>query len=112
MNTFNTLKREFELMEKEESLLGSVNETFASAMNSKRGRIEFLEQFDKVVRGLRVNLEQATKQKDQAAQDKNKIMKEHQELIEKQRNYFTAVSELQKECDINEKLVAAAEKAQ
>ena len=95
-------------MEKEESLLGSVNETFPNAMKSSKGRAEFLTQFESVVVGLRTNVEQAQKQKDLAVQERNTVMNEYQALIEKQRNYFTAVADLQRECDINDKLLSSA----
>lgn len=97
INTYNTLKQQFELMEKEESLLGSITDTFQKGMFGSKQ--DFLQQLQQVVTGLRTNLDQAERRREDLNQEKIVLMQRYQTLLEQQRMYYVAVGDLQKQCE-------------
>mmetsp|Transcript_8414 Transcript_8414/g.10966 ORF Transcript_8414/g.10966 Transcript_8414/m.10966 type:complete len:601 (-) Transcript_8414:1528-3330(-) len=106
VSTYNTLKQVHELLVKEESLLQSVIDSFSVAMKSSRGKEEFISQISCIVDGLKSNLKQAEKRKAQAFIQRDERQQDYQQYIEKQRDYFKAVKDLQRACELNEELVS------
>eukprot|EP00516_Mucochytrium_quahogii_P004690 CAMPEP_0203762498 /NCGR_PEP_ID=MMETSP0098-20131031/15373_1 /ASSEMBLY_ACC=CAM_ASM_000208 /TAXON_ID=96639 /ORGANISM=" , Strain NY0313808BC1" /LENGTH=612 /DNA_ID=CAMNT_0050656935 /DNA_START=17 /DNA_END=1855 /DNA_ORIENTATION=+ len=104
VTTYNTLETIYELLEKEASLLQSVNDTFRVSMGSKMGRIQFLEQFQGIITGLRGRLNQLNRNLSTATTERSAKEYIYQNLLEQQRKYFQAVKDFQVECDRNEQL--------
>ncbi|GMF53197.1 unnamed protein product [Phytophthora fragariaefolia] len=103
---YNTLKTKHEFLEKEISLINSINENFDVAMGSKTATQAFFGQIETIIQNV-----QSTVSKQQLARDDHQFSVEtldskYQLLLEQERMYVNAIREFQKECEKNEKLVA------
>ncbi|KUF78576.1 Coiled-coil domain-containing protein 93 [Phytophthora nicotianae] len=106
---YNTLKTTHEFLEKEISLINSINDNFDVAMGSKTATQAFFMQVDNIIQNV-----QGTVTKQQNARDDHQTSVEtldskYQLLLEQERMYVNAIREFQKECEKNEKLVARLE---
>lgn len=103
---YNTLKTTHEFLEKEISLINSINDNFGVAMGSKTATQAFFMQIDNIIQNV-----QGTVTKQQNARDDHQgsvetLDSKYQLLLEQERMYVNAIREFQKECEKNEKLVA------
>ncbi|KAG7382883.1 Coiled-coil domain-containing protein 93 [Phytophthora pseudosyringae] len=106
---YNTLKTTHEFLEKEISLINSINENFDVAMGSKTATQAFFVQIENIIQNV-----QGTVAKQKTARDDHQFSVEmldskYQLLLEQERMYVNAIREFQKECEKNEKLVARLE---
>ncbi|OWZ23963.1 hypothetical protein PHMEG_0001097 [Phytophthora megakarya] len=106
---YNTLKTTQEFLEKEISLINSINENFDVAMGSKTATQAFFMQIENIIQNV-----QGTVTKQQSARDGHQSSVEtldskYQLLLDQERMYVNAIREFQKECEKNEKLVARLE---
>ncbi|GMF14490.1 unnamed protein product [Phytophthora lilii] len=106
---YNTLKTTHEFLEKEISLINSINENFDVAMGSKTATQAFFMQIENIIQNV-----QSSVAKQQTARDDHQFSVEtldskYQLLLEQERMYVNAIREFQKECEKNEKLVARLE---
>lgn len=101
---YNTLKTTHEFLEKEISLINSINENFDVAMGSKAATQAFFMQLESIIQNV-----QGTVGKQQTALGDHQTSVEtldskYQLLLEQERMYVNAIREFQKECERNEKL--------
>ncbi|KAL4166134.1 hypothetical protein KRP22_013399 [Phytophthora ramorum] len=106
---YNTLKTTHEFLEKEISLINSINDNFDVAMGSKTATQEFFVQMESIIQNV-----QGTVAKQQTARDDHQFSVEaldskYQLLLEQERMYVNAIQEFQKECEKNEKLMSRLE---
>ncbi|KAG2518591.1 hypothetical protein JM16_005244 [Phytophthora kernoviae] len=106
---YNTLKTTHEFLEKEISLINSINENFDVAMGSKTATQAFFMQMESIIQNV-----QGTVGKQQTARGDHQASVEtldskYQLLLEQERMYVSAIREFQKECEKNEKLVSRIE---
>eukprot|EP00644_Phytophthora_capsici_P006635 jgi/Phyca11/528975/estExt2_fgenesh1_pm.C_PHYCAscaffold_360048 len=103
---YNTLKTKHEFLEKEISLINSINENFDVAMASKTATEAFFMQIENIIQNV-----QGTVTKQQLARDDHQFTVEtldskYQLLLEQERMYVNTIREFQKECEKNERLTA------
>ncbi|KAG1702145.1 hypothetical protein DVH05_009937 [Phytophthora capsici] len=103
---YNTLKTKHEFLEKEISLINSINENFDVAMASKTATEAFFMQIENIIQNV-----EGTVTKQQLARDDHQFTVEtldskYQLLLEQERMYVNAIREFQKECEKNERLTA------
>ncbi|KAG7393177.1 Coiled-coil domain-containing protein 93 [Phytophthora boehmeriae] len=108
---YNTLKTTHDFLEKEISLIDSINENFDVAMGSNTATQAFFMQMDNIIQNV-----QGTVGKQQTARDNHQVSVEtldskYQLLLEQERLYVNAIREFQKECERNEKLVSRIEES-
>ncbi|KAK1942736.1 Coiled-coil domain-containing protein 93 [Phytophthora citrophthora] len=101
---YNTLKTTHEFLEKEISLINSINENFDVAMGSKTATQAFFIQIENIIENV-----QGTVTKQQSARDDHQFTVEtldskYQLLLEQERMYVNAIREFQRECEKNERL--------
>ncbi len=109
ITTYNMLETTQELMEKEHSLLQSVEENFNLASRSDQGREQLLHQLDHVLAGLRARLSQIQTKFARSKEELDLKSAEYHKLLGSQREYFRAVKDFQNECDRHDVLVASYE---
>ena len=103
-STYNTLEQTHNYLQKEASLIQSINDTFAQSMRSAKGKDSFVQQFDTIIANLKGNLKQINAKRDERSAAREESNAKYQQLVEKQRRYFRAVKDFQTECLRNEML--------
>ncbi|CAI5705110.1 hypothetical protein KXD40_008668 [Peronospora effusa] len=106
---YNTIKTTHEFLEKEISLINSISENFDVAMSSKAATQAFFMQIENIIHSV-----QGTVAKQKIARDDHQCRVEtleskYQLLLEQERTYVNAIRQFQKECEMNEKLLARLE---
>lgn len=102
VNTYNTLQKQYELMEKEESLLQSIVDSLKDVRKSPQVAQDFHASFDKVLQGLEANLLQNEALHVEALEQKKCREGEYKDLLEQQELYFHILAQLQEECKVNQ----------
>lgn len=109
---YNRLNTMFKYMQSELSILESIITNFPVGMRSTTSRAQMIEQFDKMLQGVRMSREQVDKQYEGVHEKELKLIVKHDKLLEKQRTYFKIVKDFQEECTINEKLTSTLQAIQ
>lgn len=107
--TYNMLESTRNYLQKEEKLISSINDKFATEMRSRSSKSAFVKGCVKVVEGLRQNLERSNNKLLQAQEHRDDAKAAQQRAIDKQRAYYQCVKEFQEACDRNEQLTAKLE---
>lgn len=103
---YNTLDDTRMYMNKEVSLLNSINDNFEQAMSSASNRDQFLKQFEQIVEGVKQNRAKVERRKQEEKMKRDELNDKLLEHIEKQRLYFKTVKDFQEECRKNEILLS------
>ena len=108
-STYNTLEQTHNYLQKEASLIQSINDTFAQSMKSAKGKDSFVQQFDTIIANLKENLTQINAKREERAAAREESNLKYQQLVDQQRRYFRAVKDFQTECLRNEMLTEQLE---
>eukprot|EP00771_Trimastix_marina_P000239 gnl/Trimastix_PCT/1248.p1 GENE.gnl/Trimastix_PCT/1248~~gnl/Trimastix_PCT/1248.p1 ORF type:complete len:602 (+),score=167.59 gnl/Trimastix_PCT/1248:57-1808(+) len=101
---FNTLSEKKEYLEREVSLLQSIQENFAPSMRNKGTQKAFIENVEKVVQSVVANLERVHSTRDSERACCDIKAQQYAKIVEDQRRYFKLVKQFQEECTRNEYL--------
>ncbi|CAG9759776.1 unnamed protein product [Ceutorhynchus assimilis] len=107
---YNTLEDKRVYMQKELSLLNSIADNYPEAMQSLSGKEEFLEQFQKIVDGVRSNRLKIENKVLEEKWKRDHVAGSLQNLLELQRACAIAVKQLSLECKNYESLMANEQK--
>ncbi|XP_052865302.1 coiled-coil domain-containing protein 93 [Anopheles cruzii] len=102
---YNTLDDTKLYLEKEMSLLNSIYDNYASAMQTPHMREQFVQQFDTIVEGIRATKTKLRKKCDEERAKRDALNGQLQCLVEQQRKYAATVKQLTLECQRNEALM-------
>lgn len=105
-STYNALDQKRTYIQKEDSLVTSISSNFSSAMASKTGRVQYLNQCGSILGTLQATLQAERSKLESQVKLRDAAAGEQQKLIESQRLYFRALKVFQEECDKNEALSA------
>ncbi|XP_055637775.1 coiled-coil domain-containing protein 93 isoform X2 [Toxorhynchites rutilus septentrionalis] len=103
---YNTLDDTKLYLEKEMSLLNSIYDNYGNAMLSFSSREQFLQQFENIVEGIRVNKTKVKRKCDDERAKRDGLNAQLLCLVEQQRKYAATVKQLTVECQRNEALLA------
>jgi chromosome segregation ATPase len=103
-NTFNTLVDTRECLEREVSILNSIQKSYSSSMKSKNAKQQFIESLEAVVASLEKSLEAAKSKFETEKKKRDDLDVLHSQLVEKERSYYKAAKEFQEECRKAEQL--------
>lgn len=104
-STFNTLQLIYEYLEKEESILQSVHDTFVQSMKSSKGQKEFLDQLKEISKSVNANLMNAVQKRDARKAERDAREIEYTTLMNQQREYLESLKDFRDECNKNELLL-------
>ncbi|XP_050084111.1 coiled-coil domain-containing protein 93 [Anopheles aquasalis] len=102
---YNTLDDTKVYLEKEMSLLNSIYDNYASAMQKPQTREQFIQQFDSIVEGIRTTKASLRRKCDEERSKRDALNGQLQLLVEQQRKYAATVKQLTLECQRNEALM-------
>ncbi|XP_035783356.1 coiled-coil domain-containing protein 93-like isoform X2 [Anopheles albimanus] len=102
---YNTLDDTKVYLEKEMSLLNSIYDNYASAMQKPHTREQFIQQFDSIVEGIRTTKASLRRKCDEERSKRDALNGQLQLLVEQQRKYAATVKQLTLECQRNEALM-------
>ncbi|KAL9707003.1 hypothetical protein quinque_010521 [Culex quinquefasciatus] len=109
---YNTLDDTKLYLEKEMSLLNSIYENYGNAMQTYNSREQFVQQFEQIVEGVRVNKTKVQKKCDDERAKRDALNAQLLALVEQQRKYAATVKQLTAECQRNEVLLAKLQQVQ
>lgn len=109
---YNTLDDTKLYLEKEMSLLNSIYENYGNAMQTYNSRDQFVQQFESIVEGVRVNKAKVQKKCDDERAKRDSLNAQLLGLVEQQRKYAATVKQLTAECQRNEALQARLQQVQ
>uniref|UniRef100_A0A8D8FT46 Coiled-coil domain-containing protein 93 n=1 Tax=Culex pipiens TaxID=7175 RepID=A0A8D8FT46_CULPI len=109
---YNTLDDTKLYLEKEMSLLNSIYENYGNAMQTYNSREQFVQQFEQIVEGVRVNKTKVQKKCDDERAKRDALNAQLLALVEQQRKYAATVKQLTAECQRNEVLQAKLQQVQ
>lgn len=109
---YNTLDDTKLYLEKEMSLLNSIYENYGNAMQTYNSREQFVQQFEQIVEGVRVNKAKVQKKCDDERAKRDALNAQLLALVEQQRKYAATVKQLTAECQRNEVLLAKLQQVQ
>uniref|UniRef100_A0A8D8BXY5 Coiled-coil domain-containing protein 93 n=1 Tax=Culex pipiens TaxID=7175 RepID=A0A8D8BXY5_CULPI len=109
---YNTLDDTKLYLEKEMSLLNSIYENYGNAMQTYNSREQFVQQFEQIVEGVRVNKTKVQKKCDDERAKRDALNAQLLALVEQQRKYAATVKQLTAECQRNEILQAKLQQVQ
>uniref|UniRef100_A0A182PD39 Coiled-coil domain-containing protein 93 n=1 Tax=Anopheles epiroticus TaxID=199890 RepID=A0A182PD39_9DIPT len=102
---YNTLDDTKLYLEKEMSLLNSIYDNYANAMQTPHSREQFVQQFETIVEGIRATKAKLKKKCDDEKAKRDGLNGQLLCLMEQQRKYATTVKQLTMECQRNEALM-------
>ncbi|XP_052894356.1 coiled-coil domain-containing protein 93 [Anopheles moucheti] len=102
---YNTLDDTKLYLEKEMSLLNSIYDNYANAMQSPHSREQFVQQFETIVEGIRATKAKLKKKCDDEKAKRDGLNAQLLCLMEQQRKYAATVKQLTMECQRNETLM-------
>ncbi|XP_053677731.1 coiled-coil domain-containing protein 93 [Anopheles nili] len=102
---YNTLDDTKLYLEKEMSLLNSIYDNYANAMQSPHSREQFVHQFETIVEGIRSTKDKLKKKFDDEKVKRDGLNSQLLCLVEQQRKYAATVKQLTMECQRNEVLM-------
>uniref|UniRef100_A0A182NAN8 Coiled-coil domain-containing protein 93 n=1 Tax=Anopheles dirus TaxID=7168 RepID=A0A182NAN8_9DIPT len=102
---YNTLDDTKLYLEKEISLLNSIYENYANAMQTPHSREQFVQQFETIVEGIRATKIKLKKKCDDEKAKRDGLNAQLLCLVEQQRKYAATVKQLTMECQRNEALM-------
>ncbi|XP_040165746.1 coiled-coil domain-containing protein 93 isoform X1 [Anopheles arabiensis] len=102
---YNTLDDTKLYLEKELSLLNSIYDNYANAMQTPHSREQFVQQFETIVEGIRATKAKLKKKCDDERAKRDGLNGQLVCLMEQQRKYATTVKQLTMECQRNEVLM-------
>ncbi|EAA14775.4 AGAP009044-PA [Anopheles gambiae str. PEST] len=102
---YNTLDDTKLYLEKELSLLNSIYDNYANAMQTPHSREQFVQQFETIVEGIRATKAKLKKKCDDERTKRDGLNGQLVCLMEQQRKYATTVKQLTMECQRNEALM-------
>ncbi|XP_041777489.1 coiled-coil domain-containing protein 93-like isoform X2 [Anopheles merus] len=102
---YNTLDDTKLYLEKELSLLNSIYDNYANAMQTPHSREQFVQQFETIVEGIRATKAKLKKKCDDERAKRDGLNGQLVCLMEQQRKYATTVKQLTMECQRNEALM-------
>uniref|UniRef100_A0A182QIS9 Coiled-coil domain-containing protein 93 n=1 Tax=Anopheles farauti TaxID=69004 RepID=A0A182QIS9_9DIPT len=102
---YNTLDDTKLYLEKEISLLNSIYDNYANAMQSPHSREQFVQQFETIVEGIRATKIKLKKKCDDEKSKRDGLNAQLLCLVEQQRKYAATVKQLTMECQRNEVLM-------
>jgi hypothetical protein len=79
-------------------------------MLSLQGKEEFLKSMENIIKGVNGSLTNQEEQLVLKESSLDQLKASHQNLVDEQRSYYTAIKDFQAECDKNEWLMDAIEK--
>ncbi|XP_012281722.1 coiled-coil domain-containing protein 93 isoform X1 [Orussus abietinus] len=103
---YNTLDDTKLYLNKELSLLNSIQENYTEAMASASGKDQFLQQLEAIVAGVKRNKAKVEKRCIDEKMRRDSLSQQLASLVEQQRKYVAAVRQLTIECRKNEALLA------
>lgn len=103
---YNTLDDTRRYLEKEADLLDSIYDNFQAATGSTVSMKQYLEQFEKIVAGVKSNKAKVEQKRQQEKMRRDELNEEYHDLLEKHRQYVKTIQEFQQECRKNEILVS------
>jgi hypothetical protein len=107
---YNTLDSSLTFLQKNVKILNSVTETFDEAMKTLQGKEEFMKSMETIIKGVNQSLASQEEQLALKESSLDQLRMSHQNLVDEQRAYYTAIKDFQSECDKNEWLMDAMEK--
>ncbi|XP_035917421.1 coiled-coil domain-containing protein 93 isoform X1 [Anopheles stephensi] len=102
---YNTLDDTKLYLEKEMSLLNSIYDNYANAMQNPHSREQFVQQFETIVEGIRATKAKLKKKCDDEKAKRDGLNAQLLCLMEQQRKYAATVKQLTMECQRNEALM-------
>ncbi|XP_050072525.1 coiled-coil domain-containing protein 93 [Anopheles maculipalpis] len=102
---YNTLDDTKLYLEKEMSLLNSIYDNYANAMQNPHSREQFVQQFETIVDGIRATKSKLKKKCDDEKAKRDGLNAQLLCLMEQQRKYAATVKQLTMECQRNEALM-------
>ncbi|XP_049277339.1 coiled-coil domain-containing protein 93 isoform X2 [Anopheles funestus] len=102
---YNTLDDTKLYLEKEMSLLNSIYDNYANAMQTPHSREQFVQQFETIVEGIRATKAKLKKKCDDEKAKRDGLNAQLLCLVEQQRKYAATVKQLTMECQRNETLM-------
>uniref|UniRef100_A0A182JZQ9 Coiled-coil domain-containing protein 93 n=1 Tax=Anopheles christyi TaxID=43041 RepID=A0A182JZQ9_9DIPT len=102
---YNTLDDTKLYLEKELSLLNSIYDNYANAMQTPHSREQFVQQFETIVEGIRATKAKLKNKCDDERAKRDGLNAQLLCLMEQQRKYATTVKQLTMECQRNEALM-------
>jgi len=109
---YNTLQVIYEKMQNEVQLLESIKTQFEGGLSQQARRTQFSESFGVALQGVEKALEHYEKEHDMVKVSLEAKRQQYNKLANRQRKYFMAVKDFQKEIERNEDLMAAMEEKQ
>ncbi|XP_055598049.1 coiled-coil domain-containing protein 93 [Uranotaenia lowii] len=102
---YNTLDDTKLYLEKEMSLLNSIYENYAGAMQSFASRDQFVQQFEAIVEGIHTNKIKVNAKCEEERSKRDSLNAQLLALVEQQRKYAATVKQLTVECQRNDALL-------
>ncbi|KAL6063299.1 Coiled-coil domain-containing protein 93 [Balamuthia mandrillaris] len=105
-NSYNTLKDTYSLLQKELSILNSIDENYSVARRSKQSLEKLVASLAQIIEGITTNLQKARERLADETRAKEKLATLFQTSQEEERRFYLMTKQFLKECAVNEKLLA------
>jgi len=102
--TYNTLEDTKKFLQKEVSILNSIQQNYKAAMSSKSSKEQLLNSLTEIIKSVIGNLEKMSQKFNNEKDAKAKLTEKYSALTEKERLYYKATKEFLDECRKNEML--------
>eukprot|EP00029_Vermamoeba_vermiformis_P009756 TRINITY_DN4977_c0_g1_i1.p1 TRINITY_DN4977_c0_g1~~TRINITY_DN4977_c0_g1_i1.p1 ORF type:complete len:637 (+),score=299.86 TRINITY_DN4977_c0_g1_i1:43-1953(+) len=102
--SFNALEDVRMYIQRESSILNSMQEGYPSAMKSKTGKQKFLETLEGIKAQLEKSVEHVKNKVEQEKRRRDELDEQYKQLLDKERAYYRAAKEFQEECKKTELL--------
>jgi len=104
--SFNALEDVRMYIQRESSILNSMQEGYPTAMKSKTGKQKFLETLEGIKAQLEKSVEHVKNKIEQEKRRRDELDESYKHLLDKERAYYRAAKEFQEECKKNERLLS------
>jgi len=112
VNVYNNLKTVLEFLQRNIKLLNSISENFDIAMADTSQAPSFLGQCEDIVDKTKMSLDQQERILSSKTADNSESRTQHQMLVDRQRDYYKAIKDFQRECEKSEWLEGTLETLQ
>lgn len=108
-NSYNTLNDTKQFLQKEVSILNSIDENYKAAVSSKQNKEKLAESLKNIIAGVQKNVVKVEARLAEEKQKKDRLNADYMSALEKEREYYKMTKEFLDECDKNRQLLARLE---
>jgi chromosome segregation ATPase len=105
-NSYNTLNDTRQFLQKEASILLSIDENYKTAVSSKQNKERLVESLKGIIEGVNKNVTKVEAKLADEKQRKDLLDADYKSALEKERDYYKMTKEFLDECDKNRQLTA------